>query len=244
MSKNLSKTIRDTFEDVRGFSHFDLDISDDVWALCEGLNIEPNGDYNNFGQPETLEADIAKFLTGMGNESADAKVVALEISKINDEVKQAFGVDSSWLTLRPSEPSDAFDIPRWHKDGKFFEGDEKQRKVIALLTGQDHTLIADITSEEHKKINKLYASGQNYDSVLRSEFAEQVNTSSISQAHDRQGSVFTVGEEMATLHSEPPARSKRLFLSVVPGTAEQIEALRVRWNEPPSSGAVKPTPPR
>lgn len=53
----------------------------------------------------------------------------------------------------------------------------------------------------------------------------------ISIAYPHQGVVFIVGSDHAAVHSEPPIKEERLFLSVLPGTKEQIK----EWESSQSS---------
>lgn len=41
-----------------------------------------------------------------------------------------------WITIRATLPNNEFDIPRWHKDGKYFRGTtEETPKFATVLKG-------------------------------------------------------------------------------------------------------------
>ena len=57
------------------------------------------------------------------------------------------------------------------------------------------------------------------------------NLETVQLTNDQIG-IFTVGKiPKSAIHSEPNINSKRLFFSVVPGSADDIKKLATAWNE-------------
>ena len=53
----------------------------------------------------------------------------------------------------------------------------------------------------------------------------------VKQLKNDEGLIFIVGNlDKALIHSEPPMHSFRIFISILPGTGEQIAGLKKRWN--------------
>ena len=48
---------------------------------------------------------------------------------------------------------------------------------------------------------------------------------------DNKGLIFEVGSKNAVIHSEPPIEQERIFISILPGTFEQISELKKRFNK-------------
>ena len=85
---------------------------------------------------------------------------------------------------------------------------EKQRNEIGPTS----------TFEERDKIARKY----------RPIFAKKLAHEKIIQVKNSQGLVFFAGSPMdnAALHSEPNMDQKRMFISIVPGSKKNIEALK------------------
>jgi len=48
---------------------------------------------------------------------------------------------------------------------------------------------------------------------------------------DNKGLIFEVGSKNAVIHSEPPIEHERIFISILPGSYEQISELKKRRNK-------------
>ena len=224
------------------FSHFDLGLDVRVLKNFQNLNIQSTASYSNFGEPDHICAEIKKFLGGQGNDIVSAQVAAEAIDTIVKGVLGAFQSESAWVSLRSFSPTTEYDVPRWHTDGYYYEpflGDQK--KVVATLKGAP-TLINDLRGHLRQQFNALFSVIPHDDIEGRKEIAALVDSSKTSQAFPGQGSIFVAGSARAALHSEPPIKEPRLFLSVLPGSSVQIEELRKRWNKPSIARAVKKAP--
>ena len=66
----------------------------------------------------------------------------------------------------------------------------------------------------------------------RAKLAELLDPAKAVTASSGQGTIFIVGADFAAVHSEPPIKEQRLFISIVPGSQTDIEELDKRWNTP------------
>ena len=147
-----------------------------------------------------------------------------------------------WLAIRISSPNKNFDIPRWHKDGTFFTGDNDIGcfKFITTLKGPGTLLI-----KSTKKINKIYEKTleekftemRKYKTIqekikiddnFRPIFAKKFVKEKYIQAKNNDGILFYTGfpHDNAALHSEPKMDTSRIFISILPSSYENIKDLQ------------------
>jgi hypothetical protein len=144
------------------------------------------------------------------------------------------------VAIRATLPGQEFDIPRWHHDGAFFKTpDGEQRKVAVVLKGPA-TLFNDLQEEFRAAFREASRAKKRDTARERLKIVELIDPARTQTGAVGQGAVFVAGEERGAVHSEPPLDSIRLFVSVLPGTKEQIEDLRQRWERPKTSYAKGP----
>jgi hypothetical protein len=150
-----------------------------------------------------------------------------------------------WLAIRISPPNKNFDIPRWHKDGPFFKGEQSSVKFITTLKGPGTLLI-----KSTKKINKIYdkiledkfTEMRKYktmteiikiDNNFRPIFAKKFVKEKVIQAKNTDGILFYTGipHDNAALHSEPKITTSRIFISILPSSYENIKDLQKRFTK-------------
>jgi hypothetical protein len=216
---------------VLGFRHFSLGLANEQLATAESIQVAGTGTYDNFGANERLEPDIADFLEQLGNDPTDAQARATIITRLIGRIIVGFGTETAWTTIRAWRRTDAFNVPRWHADGYFYppwEGD--QLKAVLALKG-DSTRLCRLSLPSRVRFVELQRSGPDDQERTRERAAlvEGVATEHTPSGH---GTVLITGSQHAAVHSEPPIPSERLFVSVMPGTSEQIAHLRQRWKQP------------
>ena len=212
----------------------------DTNASLDHLTVSTGGTYNLFGTAETLAADLKTFLGSIGNEDKTSAAAAEKIDTMVKDILKGFGAEAGWITLRATLPTDEFDIPRWHQDGYFyapFEGD--QRKAAVVLKGAP-TLLNDLPQSRLAAFNEASRKNPNDDAEKRLSVAAVLDETQTVTTPKGKGVVFIAGSPRGAVHSEPAMHEARLFLSVLPGTKEQIEELRQRWKKPVTSAAPKP----
>jgi hypothetical protein len=161
------------------------------------------------------------------------------IIRLIKKVLLGYKMNYFWLAIRISPPNNHFDIPRWHKDGTFFTGDNDNGcfKFITTLKGPGTLLI-----KSTKKINKIY--GQiledkftemrkyktiqekiKIDDNFRPIFAKKFVKEKYIQAKNNDGILFYTGfpHDNAALHSEPKMDTSRIFISILPSSYENIK---------------------
>lgn len=210
-------------------SRFNIDIT-------KRCNPDYIGHVNYFNPLETLK------MIG-NNTEEDVQKMADIIKRLAQEVCNGYGRKYVCVSIRANNPHHFFDIPRWHIDGYFFRNPKsrtkQQSKFITVLKGAGTLMIHPQPKKEViEKIEKLLSDlGNNneedqmsikfrkkYDAILVNENKKQLN--------NEQGLVFMVdNRDRVLIHSEPPMREDRLFISILPGYEYEITELNKRWNK-------------
>ena len=142
-------------------------------------------------------------------------------------------------------PTNAYDIPRWHKDGTFFvDSNNLQSKFVTVLKGpgtlfiKKSKLVNEIydknINDMRKKINKSIPELENdirnsFRKKLAVKFKKYKN-----QIKTKQGTIFYTGTNTnnntnGLIHSEPNMDQPRFFISILPGNVSELNGLIKRW---------------
>jgi hypothetical protein len=229
------------------FYIFDIDYTINELEIINDFEIKNPNNYEHFGLLDDIK-DLKKYLTDIGNNTKTC-VNGMEklIIRLIKKVLLGYKMKYFWLAIRISPPNKNFDIPRWHKDGTFFTGDNDIGcyKFITTLKGPGTLLI-----KSTKKINKIY------DQILEDKFTEMRKYKTIQekikiddnfrpvfakkfvkekfiQAKNNDGILFYTGfpHNNAALHSEPKMTTSRIFISILPSSYENIKDLQKRRNK-------------
>lgn len=212
-----------------GFRHFDLGLTEKQHETVAKMRVGDTGSYDNFGDIGKIETDALKFFETLGNAPSEAKEQAAIVARLVERTIAGFESETAWVTIRALQPTNAFDVPRWHTDGYFYPPDAgDQVKAVITLKG-DGTLLNKLPKEKRADLMNLQRSSMD-EMDSREQRAALIESSRTETTPAGCGTVFIVGSEHATVHSEPPIRSERIFISVLPGSREQIENLRQNWN--------------
>jgi hypothetical protein len=155
------------------------------------------------------------------------QVASLIGNKIHHLVDTYMGtVDDSnkyyWFTLREHAPSSAFDLPRWHVDGKYFRNQpELHYKFLVVMKGPG-TLYFD-TDAPHEYYESL-----SFEDRDRRALATKFADTPFKQLGNDQGVIYRVGKN-GLIHSEPKNDAPRLMFFVLTGTKEQIDELKATY---------------
>ena len=236
----------ESLSDYNSYAFFDLHLSEFEISYLETLQVNTTDEYNNYGEHRALFLGIVKFLQNIGNDQNTGQSVAGIIENVVKEVVIASGKENAWIALRAFTQTNAYDLPRWHTDGNFyFTGDISWQYKFAICLKEASTLFYPLPGEMRddffavqQKVKFAYNPGGSLNRETsakliyenRIAFDEMLNRSSSVKASLGQGAVSTVGSTNSAVHSEPPIREPRLFLSIVPGSTLQIEELYKRWH--------------
>lgn len=228
------------------FLIFNTDLSAEEKSCLTKVEINSITEYNNYGNIKTLKGELNSFMGALGNDTKTSVCVSQLVTRLVKEVIIGSGKEAAWVSLRASTVNKEFDLPRWHTDGNFYlsELDDVQFKFVMALKGPQ-TLFYPLPGEMREefdaiqngisvplledgsvdKVGFLKAS-----EVNRKVLAKKLDINKAISAKFGQAAIFVVGTKYSAVHSEPPIREGRLFLSVVPGTKNQINELYQRWN--------------
>jgi hypothetical protein len=214
------------------------------------FNISVSKSFDFYGEI-TKTQGISDFLSSIGNNKKKTvkelnKIIINIIKNVLDEYKMEY----FWITIRATLPNNEFDIPRWHKDGKYFLGTTEETPKFATVLKGPGTLFIKHSS----KINKIYnecltkkrkefvdiskkkeLTKTDIDTIedkYRYIYATKFKKYKIIQVKNNEGVIFypKVNEaSKAAIHSEPKMTQPRLFISILPGTKDNIYELRDRF---------------
>lgn len=212
------------------------------------LKIEKNSIFNHFGYTWDLAIDsLMKWFESIGSNTHEDIVIYSRL--ITDIVQMACsqasgqeGQEACWLTIRSRVPTDEYKVPRYHRDGSYYKvkPNQIQRKFLLTIKGPG-TLVSEPTKQVADKFFDLfYDSVDGFNIEKRKQLAKILENDKISppaQLTNNQGAWITTyknilgSSDRATIHSEPNIIQPRLFLSVLPGSNEQIESIRSRFDK-------------
>ncbi len=241
-----STKIKDYLEsNNRDFKMFKIKLSEGEKQSISDIEINSSNYLNYYGDLKSLE--FQNFFSKIGkNSSKTCKIIESIIKKITKKVLAGFGLDHCWISVRASKPNNNYDIPRWHYDGKYFKNISSQAKWAMVLKGPG-TLVIKKSSKVEKAYDKIEnqfreeyldqfkkIKPQTVDEEVQIQmklhdkyrpiYAKAMSKFKIRQLDNDQGIVFWGGNDhhMSALHSEPKIDEPRLFISILPGSKENI----------------------
>ena len=217
------------------FQIFDLPISKKDLSIFSKLELPkiPAGetkDFSYYGNEENLP----KF-------PENINIVEETVRNILKIVLDGYNKKHFWLLISLTYKDPSFDITRWHTDGKHFAryNDEVQSKFIMVLQGE-HTQLLKETEEESKFF--LESKDKETDEIRGKEYNtpewkeiwmkyrnilnDKFKNSNIVQPSNSQGFIFLTNPgnffKHGAIHSEPKKYNYRMFISILPGSEEEI----------------------
>ena len=195
-----------------------------------------------------LENSLIPFLENIGNNSNENIIIMNNIiNKLIKNVCKSYQKNDFWIAIRVSLPNTDFNIPRWHYDGQFFlnNPDAIQAKFVTVLKGpgtlflknekESNEIFQKIKLEKRKELIKIknnnYQKMDEIDDKYRPIINKALNKFKKSELKNNQGLIFTVNMEKHFIHSEPCINEPRLFISILPGSREDIDELKLRFGK-------------
>lgn len=218
----LSREIRQKLLELKkegSFIQFSLHLSKQELEDLNKIHINQNTPYDHFGELDGFQSGAARYLASLGNNRQLSNSVASILNRIASDVLTAFKIDFGWITIRSFEETNEFDTPRWHVDTDFSDSNmELQCKIVLVLKGPG-TLFYDLPSSKRERFDALNYDGKPDSIERRRRFERFIDRSRAISGPVGTGTIFRVGNDgKGAVHSEPPIHSKRLFMSIVPGT--------------------------
>jgi len=208
----------------------DLSLTATEEAALAQLEITKESSFGFFGDVAGRElfSGTAAFISEIGADLALSYHIANLVQNLSVHASSTVGHNHAWVTLRAgSGPAPEFDNSRWHQDGTYFTPSPRRGhfKFVATLKGPG-TLFGKTTDLErfadlrHIHGNPIFE--REKDSIVERFGQEEIG---------RAAFFLVANEDLAAIHSEPVTKGPRLFMSVLPGSADEVESLRVRWEE-------------
>ena len=151
------------------------------------------------------------------------------VAKVAKGIQEDFNQESCWVMIRTTLPNHEYDIPRWHVDGGYggpnYEG--KTYKLVFTVKGAPTRFAETI---DKQKFNQLITQDPNGENMQTRKELETIVEENKPISQD-QATIYLVDDKNAKVHSEPPINESRIFMSVVPGSVEQIEKFKKRYEE-------------
>jgi hypothetical protein len=222
---------------MKTFRKFKIDFYDK--ELFDNYNIEQEKTYNYFGETKNIkQSEVMKFLGELGdNTKEDNSKVFRYIIKVIKLMLSKYNLNNFWLTIRTMLPTDKYKYPRWHIDGKYYDSERRQFKLVSVPKG-DVTLFIepnedvrkkfiDLDIEKHKEYNNDYSNFYEVNLKYGKMFNELFKDDKIVKVKNNYYVEFNVRDKaIGAIHSEPDMKVPRLFFSIVPGTREEIDELK------------------
>ncbi len=198
---------------------------------------------NNYGHLDTLESETIDFLKSLGNSDEQAQVASKIIYNIVMRDVSSFDGGTGWVSLRSFKPNTSYDLPRWHTDGAFYRSKENFCYKVAYALKGPSTLFLQLPDDMRAEFLNMQSqtfAGMTYAEIKslseeeiddlalphRIKLADLLKDSHVDTVPVNTGTIFITGNprvHRSAVHSEPPIHKDRLFLSIVPGTYEQIQ---------------------
>lgn len=133
------------------FKKFKISYTDKELKCIKAFNISKPDEYYYMGNKNNMK-NLNQFLNNVGtNDKECIKILEKAIMKILDNVLVAFDKDYYWINIRVTLPNNVYNIPRWHRDGQYFDSEIKSPKFITTLKGPGTLLI-----KSTKKVSDIY----------------------------------------------------------------------------------------
>jgi len=234
----------------KNYLTFDIKYTKKELDYLDNFNIIKESTFDHYGNIDNLDdTKLNDFLTKIGT-NENISILNKIIHKLGKKVTKAFETKYCWLTIRVTLPSYRFDIPRWHKDGRFFKSDREQLKFLTVLKGPGTLFIKKSNKvneiynkyrekkfNEYNKLKEKTILNQEIETKYKKIFAKEFSQKKYkhNQLGSKKGLIFLTGSnknnlKYGLLHSEPNIDTPRFFISIVPGSETEILELE---NRPP-----------
>jgi len=226
----------------KNYITFNIKYTNKELEYLDNFNITKAKSFDHYGNIDDFDdKKLDEFLTNIGN-NQNINIISNIIHKLLDKITKGYQTKQCWMTIRATLPSNEYDIPRWHKDGNFFnDPDRNASKFITILKGPGTIFI-----KKSKKLNDIYykyfikkrneynKNKDDYDEKIENKYRKlyinKFKDFKQNQLKTRDGLIFFTGIHKdklinGLLHSEPKKDTPRLFISILPGTESEINEL-------------------
>lgn len=244
--QNIKKYLKNV---SKNHQTYEIKYSKKEQESINNFNITKNTEYIYYGNyKEIKKNELKKVLsTGGNNNIEDIIIIEKIIYKLMDKLSKGYKNEYLQLIVKliSSPPTH---MPMWHRDGdNFLHSENLQTKFITTLTGPG-TLYFD----DKKEINELYEKlnnittksldkltpnkkNSNHEKIFKkfnNEFIKKCKKYKIHQLQNNEGLIFLVGNKaQGLIHSEPVITTKRIFISIVFGSKEDIILSKKYYDE-------------
>lgn len=241
--KNISEYLEARNTTKSAFQIFHIDYTREEKDAIHNFNVKNAGNYESFNYygSELNKKEVEEFLGKLGkNSKKEINLITKIIFKLLTNITKGYKTDYYWISIRIVDFSHDFDIPRWHTDGKYFDEKLNQSKFVTVVKGPG-TLLKDNTPEVKKVFNPInnkfrdeiisvpYRSDEDKWTKINNKYREifdnELKPFETKQLTNDEGLIFFAGDENSAIHSEPKMDRQRMFISILPGTKEDIEIL-------------------
>lgn len=236
-SKDIMKYLTSNKYD---FKLFKMNYSIKETLCIDNFNLDCDRTYSHFGSI-TMMKGLYEFISEIGNNNiTQIETMTKIITNIIKKVLKGYDMEYFWMDIRISTPNELYKIPRWHKDGYFFNNTELVAKFATVLKGPG-TLVIRGTKETNSTykmlVQKMRDDKSKYDTdkdkekfhnKYRKIYMKAFNKYKMKQLDNNTGIIFYNGIEKGAIHSEPPINENRMFISILPGSMNDIMALKER----------------
>ncbi len=207
------------------------------------------GDYSYFGDfnKKNLFKKIKTYFNSVFFDNDDSTNMAnILINKLTRPFMSAINKNAFWFTIRIMKPNTMYNVNRWHTDGFFYDtenyykNDGIQFKLVFVPVGPGTMFKKNPVATEKFRTKKdsVVNSGKNPNSIENREIiSDSISDFENDDASNTEAAIFIVGnQKRAALHSEPNMdfdnnmQRGRIFISILPGTTDEIKDLARRWN--------------
>lgn len=239
--ENISEYLEARDKTKSAFQIFHIDYTQEEKDAIHNFNVKNAGnfkDYNYYGS-ELNKKDVKEFLEKLcDNSKKEINLITKIIFKLLSNITKGYKKDYYWISIRIVDLSHDFDIPRWHIDGKYFGKKLNQSKFVTVVKGPG-TLLKDNTPDVKKVFHPIrdefrkeilgvpYGTDEwnTINNKYREKFAHELQPFETKQLTNDDGLIFFAGDENSAIHSEPKMDRQRMFISILPGTKEDIEMI-------------------
>lgn len=226
------QSLSEKFESLHGISYIfhNLNLSEGELEAFKSIQLDKMQDYEeyeNYGKLENLEKDLHDFFMKIGEQNqAKLELTIQTLIKSTNDLLVASKQPTAWFCIRAFHPCTSYQIPRWHQDGKYFNFDNPNPRLVSkcvLVLKGSPTLFANLPDE----VKRLIDSYHNEERVIVDQIVQKYK---IESPKSGEVALFRVGDEKGAVHSEPNIKTDRLFISILPGSYEEIDELYNNWH--------------
>lgn len=213
----------------------DLSLTPEEKESIQKFKVEKNiADFNYWGSvsDENLPQVLKHYLNEIGeNSEATVEIITRLMARIAEGVARHFNTKFVWIESRSFLPNNTFETSRWHSDGKYF-APYTTYKLVAAIKGPQ-TRFGD-TSEPEKFVELSIAENKEKHGSAEDIRIRKEIDAIVSEVHlpaKENATVYLASGDDAFIHSEPLINEERLFISVIPGSEEEINEWRIRMEK-------------